>query len=707
MSAETTSFTSGLRRPLLLRTMFNVLGESSEPRPAGDVLDEVARRQPLTAHELEENRSNSPRYVTFLRFASSHASRVGWLAKRGGQWSLTDAGTEAVEQITDDPELYQELSRRYRQAIRAHKKRLTRAGPVADLLGAVEAGYWTSVADLAEATGISAEDVRYVLAHEDVSSRHRVLADDGALGQHAESAAQRSRLAAEGIEFDPAGRASSEQRITADELQEALEGLSDEAPSGRRAWLVRGSSVDGRNMIPTWLGEGWVSLAATNLRALDLPVSRGQLAEFVGVDYQHKAYAVRQSKIAEFDAFLNQMKLGDLVLTTAGGNIYGGSITDVASQHTSDDGHSNLRLAVTWHNPSAPIAFPDLPEPLPAKLSSQADIVDLTEALPAIERLLHVEGHDTAPPRELVLPDADDGLAESLHFDRDWLQETIELLRDRRQLIFYGPPGTGKTYLAQRLAEHLTETQAYKLVQFHPSYSYEDFFEGYRPVKTTDGTLSFELHPGPLRRVVEVARDDPATPYILIIDEINRANLAKVFGELYFLLEYRDRSIDLLYSTEETDFTVPPNVFFIGTMNTADRSIALVDAAMRRRFAFLQLHPAEAPVRGLLDRWLAAEGLSDEPARLLEELNGRIDDPDFAIGPSYFMRPEVHREGGLSRMWRTDILPLLEEHHYGDAVNVAERYNLERIRKSVAAARPSSVESMGVDEESSGGPSDG
>lgn len=181
----------------------------------------------------------------------------------------------------------------------------------------------------------------------------------------------------------------------------------------------------------------------------------------------------------------------------------------------------------------------------------------------------------------------------------------------------------------------------------------------------------------------------------MYIDEINRANLAKVFGELYFLLEYRDRSIDLLYSAEETEFTLPPNVFFIGTMNTADRSIALVDAAMRRRFAFVQLHPAEPPIRGLLERWLAAEGLSDEPVRLLNELNRRIDDPDFAIGPSYFMRPDVHREGGLAHMWRSDILPLLEEHHYGDAVEVAERYDLERMRKFIAAGQGSGSQDAG------------
>ena len=137
--------------------------------------------------------------------------------------------------------------------------------------------------------------------------------------------------------------------------------------------------------------------------------------------------------------------------------------------------------------------------------------------------------------------------------------------RSRPQLIFYGPPGTGKTYLATRLARHLTEDGAVKLVQFHPSYTYEDFFEGFRPSPGGDGSLTFTLRAGPFRDFAEVAAANPSTAYILIIDEINRANLAKVFGELYFLLEYRDSSISLHYSPDK-EFTLPQNLFIIGTM---------------------------------------------------------------------------------------------------------------------------------------------
>jgi 5-methylcytosine-specific restriction enzyme B len=191
--------------------------------------------------------------------------------------------------------------------------------------------------------------------------------------------------------------------------------------------------------------------------------------------------------------------------------------------------------------------------------------------------------------------------------------------------------------------------------------------------------VSFELTPGPLSRLVSAAREDRSRPYFLLIDEINRANLAKVFGELYYLLEYRDSGIQLLYRPGKP-FTLPPNVFLIGTMNTADRSIALVDAAMRRRFAFVELHPDDEPVKGLLRRWLGKRDATR--ADLLDALNARIEDHDFKIGPSYLMKADAEREGGLARVWRYSILPLLVEHHYGrlSPTQVEQKYGLAALQ---------------------------
>ena len=351
----------------------------------------------------------------------------------------------------------------------------------------------------------------------------------------------------------------------------------------------------------------------------------------------------------------------------------------------SEDGRSNLRRTVDWAEGDG-VDYAEVPSEVSARLQVQHEVVEMTQQLDALEAML-AEVTDRPVPEpepkaELSLPDATDDIAGRLNIDRAWLQESIQLLRERKQLIYYGPPGTGKTYVALKLAEHLAGDNV-RLVQFHPAYTYEDFFEGYRPVDSG----GFELKPGPLRKIVDQAKDNPSTPYFLIIDEINRGNLAKIFGELYFLLEYRDRDIDLLYATDDdVGFTLPKNVFIIGTMNTADRSIALVDSAMRRRFAFEALHPSIEPTASLLRRWLKAENLPGEVADLLDALNARIEDSDFKIGPSYFMKPGGQTAEGIERTWRTSILPLLEEHHYGELTSdeVERRYGLSAIRARVS-----------------------
>ena len=125
-------------------------------------------------------------------------------------------------------------------------------------------------------------------------------------------------------------------------------------------------------------------------------------------------------------------------------------------------------------------------------------------------------------------------------------------------------------------------------------------------------------------------------------------------------------------------------MFIIGTMNTADRSIALVDAAMRRRFLFQALFPGEPPLRDMLRRWLNANQLPEERADLLDELNRAIGDRDAAVGPSYMMNPRVADERGLARIWRTAIEPLLEERHLGDGVNISARYGINVLRRRLA-----------------------
>ncbi len=278
---------------------------------------------------------------------------------------------------------------------------------------------------------------------------------------------------------------------------------------------------------------------------------------------------------------------------------------------------------------------------------------------------------------------------------QSWLQATLDLLIERRQLVFYGPPGTGKTFLARKLAHHVCADPAdMRLIQFHPSYSYEDFVEGYQPRTAPDGTLTYELVDGPLRELSRQAQDHPERPHVLLIDEINRGNMAKVFGELYFLLEYRDEPLRLQYSSHET-FRLPSNLLLIGTMNTADRSIALLDAGLRRRFSFVELTPNATPVEGLLERWLERHELDPEPGVLLDTLNSMLieadGDADRAIGPSYFLT----RHGGapdLEAIWRHDLSPLLEERFHGSGRNVKADFGLERVQAEAARRAASGTE---------------
>jgi 5-methylcytosine-specific restriction protein B len=272
-------------------------------------------------------------------------------------------------------------------------------------------------------------------------------------------------------------------------------------------------------------------------------------------------------------------------------------------------------------------------------------------------------------------------VAESVFLPAEWLQESVDLLAEKRQIVFYGPPGTGKTFVALALCEHLTaEGGDFRLLQFHPSYSYEDFFEGYRPKPGAAG-VEFVLTPGPLRQIAAAAEEDPANPYILVIDEINRGNIPKIFGELLFLLEYRERVVQPQYSPDRP-FSLPTNLFLIGTMNTADRSIALVDAALRRRFFFRAFLPTEDPVGAVLTEWLRHHGLDDEPARLLAALNNDVADKEVAIGPSYFMTADGTAPN-IERVWQYAILPLLEEYYFGTGRDVPKDFSITQVRKKI------------------------
>ena len=295
-------------------------------------------------------------------------------------------------------------------------------------------------------------------------------------------------------------------------------------------------------------------------------------------------------------------------------------------------------------------------------------------------------GSKPAPTQQRTrLPPCDlQDLANELFLPPAFLEEIHSLLEDKRQVILQGPPGTGKTFVAQNLADCLAEDEHHvTLVQFHPSYAYEDFVRGFRPM-LKEGLAGFTLQDGPLLRAAETASREENAKHFLIIDEINRGNIAKVFGELYFLLEYRDKEISLLYQREPGEtFSLPENLYIIGTMNTADRSIALVDLALRRRFYFIEFHPDEEPVKNVLRKWLGEESELEWVADVVEEANRQLEEyKHAAIGPSYFMKDGLLKED-VPLIWEHSVLPYIEELLFGDNTKI-QQLQLKVLSEKVA-----------------------
>jgi 5-methylcytosine-specific restriction protein B len=283
------------------------------------------------------------------------------------------------------------------------------------------------------------------------------------------------------------------------------------------------------------------------------------------------------------------------------------------------------------------------------------------------------EGPEPNPPYSL-----DDLVAET-SLPKKSLEAWLRAIDRKGQAILYGPPGTGKTYVAERLAKHLVAggTGAAELLQFHPAYAYEDFMQGMRPKARDGGGLDYPIMDGRFKQFCDQARGRDGLS-VLIIDEVNRANLARVFGELMYLLEYRDKSIPLAAGGR---FSIPANVRLIGTMNTADRSIALVDHALRRRFAFLPLYPDYQ----MLTDYHTNSGSGYDPAKLIEvlrELNRKISDHHYEVGTSFFMRPDIAEQ--LPDVWSMEIEPYLEEYFF-DQQGTVDSYRWAEVKKKLGA----------------------
>lgn len=277
-----------------------------------------------------------------------------------------------------------------------------------------------------------------------------------------------------------------------------------------------------------------------------------------------------------------------------------------------------------------------------------------------------------------------------LFISKEEFEEILDVLSFKNNIILQGPPGVGKTFIAKRIAYSILgkiDKQRVETIQFHQSYSYEDFIQGYRP--SEDG--KFDRVNGIFYEFCRKAQRDPNESYFFIIDEINRGNLSKIFGELMMLIENdkrgKDFEIPLTYSkTSDEKFHIPPNVHLIGTMNTADRSLALVDYALRRRFSFIELKTAFN--KPSFKKYLYTQGISasltDKIVERLNRLNELISQDrknlgdGFKIGHSYFCQNNIQDYGGDEDIWykriiNTEIGPLIREYWFDDDELVSER----------------------------------
>lgn len=290
----------------------------------------------------------------------------------------------------------------------------------------------------------------------------------------------------------------------------------------------------------------------------------------------------------------------------------------------------------------------------------------------ALLNLIREENDSIQPDKTFEKYTKDDFLKEVFMDGKDF--DTLQhLIRMKKNVILQGAPGVGKTFCARRLAQAMMgekDESRIALIQFHQNYSYEDFVMGYKPVEGT-----FELQKGIFYKFCMLAANHPDKEYFFIIDEINRGNLSKIFRELLMLIEkdYRGEKLTLAYKDEK--FSVPGNLYLIGMMNTADRSLALIDYALRRRFSFFEMNPGfdsegfKAYLKGKNNERL------NELVELVKELNRQIATDDslgqgFEIGHSYLCTGEVVTDEWLKEVVNYDILPMLQEYWFDNRAEV-------------------------------------
>lgn len=384
------------------------------------------------------------------------------------------------------------------------------------------------------------------------------------------------------------------------------------------------------------------------------------------LSYKNAAHATWQ--------FANEMKIGDIVFVKKGMHqIIGRGVvmSDYEYDNTRDDEYKNIRQVDWTHNG-------EWPHPGQAVMKTLTDITSYTDYVEKLNSLFEDETEEDAEDVEKTYPPytKEDFLSEVFMPEEEY-DKLSGILRIKKNIILQGAPGVGNTFVAKRIAFSMMgvkDVERVMMVQFHQSYSYEDFIMGFRP--STDG---FELKRGAFYNFCKKAEIDGDNDYFFIIDEINRGNLSKIFGELFMLIENDKRgvSLQLLYSDEK--FSVPKNIYIIGMMNTADRSLAMLDYALRRRFAFFEIKPGFT-TDGFREYRMSLENEKfDKLIACVESLNNVISNDEslgdgFCIGHSYFcnLLPDTINDQILSGIVEYELIPLLKEYWFDEPTKVKD-----------------------------------
>jgi len=412
-------------------------------------------------------------------------------------------------------------------------------------------------------------------------------------------------------------------------------------------------------------------------------------------DGHYTEQSVRTRKAGEILDFLKNVQKNDLIIAVEGQRVIGvGRVSGDYYFENTPPVDAFHRRKVDW------LSFEEWKLPEAEGIRTTVCNIKKEVNMLAVEHVIaHYPVDLTTQPQiepqqlhvEIMSPyTIENMINEGVFLESSEIDKIKNRLESKKNLILQGAPGVGKTFVAKKLAYVLMGEKAddrIVSVQFHPSYSYEDFVRGYRP---TDEAGKFELIDGSFWSFCDKARNNPDKKHVMLIDEINRGNLSQIFGELFMLVEADKRGelVTPLYrhkNNQEEQFSIPPNVYLIGTMNIADRSLALVDYALRRRFAFVTLEPKFDS--DAFYRWLENDGADDElilkiTERMIE-LNVRISEDRqlgaaYRVGHSFFCNKP---SGGCSDAWfneviETEIIPLLEEYWHDNPEQLKQASNL-------------------------------